>query len=73
MSKHKKEEKFTLPNHRHCLICGKPINAHEQFCGEECKEEFKKFSKRRKMQFVTLFAMYGLMFLALFILPRLIG
>ena len=71
MPKHKKEKNSTLPKHRHCLACGISISVDKQFCGKECEEEFKKFSRRKKMQFIAILALYSLIFVLFFILPRL--
>jgi predicted nucleic acid-binding Zn ribbon protein len=72
MSKHKKNKNSELLNHHHCITCGTVISVDKQFCGEQCEEEFKKFSKRRKMQFIAVLALYGIMFLLFFILPPLL-
>ena len=73
MSRHKKEKNSSLLKHRHCVACGISISVDKQFCGQECEGEFKKFSKRRKMQFIIPLVLYGLIFLLFFILPRVLA
>jgi len=71
MAKRKKESGPVLVKHRHCPICGMPIGLDKQFCGDECKAEFGKASKRRRTQLYAFFLIYILIFVVFFIAPLL--
>jgi predicted nucleic acid-binding Zn ribbon protein len=34
--------------HRHCYICGKPIELSEDFCGLQCEEEYNILKRRNR-------------------------
>lgn len=72
MAKRKKESAPALAKHRHCPVCGLPIELDKQFCGDTCKAEFEKASKKRRTQLYAFFLIYVLIFLfVIFIAPLL--
>ncbi len=47
-----------MEQHKHCRICQKPVPLDEDFCSEECKDEYDDLlSSRKKKQYVV----YGLL------------
>jgi len=70
MTRSKKEDTGILIEHRHCIVCGKPVNLDKIFCGDDCKKEFEKISKKRKVQVVVLVLIY-ISFFLVFIIPQL--
>ena len=53
MSKYLKQaEKFSVPRHRHCVVCATPIPIEREFCGSNCEDEFKRTERKRKYMMV---------------------
>jgi len=51
--------------HKHCKICNKPIPLEEEFCSEECREEYEDLvSSRKKRQYL----LYGLFIVFMIVL-----
>ncbi len=51
--------------HKHCKICNKPIPLEEEFCSEECREEYEDLvSSRKKKQYL----LYGLFIVFMIVL-----
>ena len=44
--------------HNHCHICMKAIPVNEKYCSEECRQQFLKMQKKRKLM---IYFMYGLL------------
>lgn len=42
--------------HRHCVVCGKAIEADEVYCSDECKEVMEKEKKRQRNFMIFMFA-----------------
>ncbi|HDD36600.1 MAG: DUF2116 family Zn-ribbon domain-containing protein [Archaeoglobaceae archaeon] len=50
--------------HRHCVVCGKAIEADKIYCSEECEEVMAKEKKRQRNFMIFMFAiMIGLLIL----------
>lgn len=47
-----------IPQHYHCLICGKPIPVNETLCSNDCKEKYQAIMRRRR---ITIYLMYGIL------------
>ncbi len=47
-------DKLSLPQHKHCLVCGKSIEMGKDFCSPECE---KTVAARRKAQSRTTWIM----------------
>ena len=47
-----------IPQHAHCLMCGKSIPFGETLCSEDCKKKYQNLVKRRKL---ILYLMYGML------------
>lgn len=57
----------TIPQHQHCMICGKAIPADEEVCSESCDEELDSTRrKRRIMQYILYGAVAATTLLILF-------
>jgi len=37
-----------IPEHKHCMICGKSISMEREFCSEDCQEQYNSIMKKRK-------------------------
>ena len=48
-----------VPQHAHCLMCGKSIIVGETLCSEQCKQKYNTMLKRRKL---IVYLMYGMLF-----------
>jgi len=48
----------SIPQHAHCLMCGKSIPFGETLCSEECKQKYQTLLKRRK---IIVYLMYGML------------
>ena len=60
--------------HGHCVICGKAVPPDKKFCSQPCRDKYltheMKQKKKGRVQLIFLFAMMGLMFIMLFLLPN---
>jgi predicted nucleic acid-binding Zn ribbon protein len=43
--------------HRHCVVCGKAIEADKFVCSEECQEKLDKERKRQRNFTIFMFAL----------------
>ncbi len=60
----------TIIPHRHCIVCGKAIEADKSFCSDECKSAWEKERKKQRNFSILLFILIlGLLFL-IFFSPR---
>lgn len=48
-----------VPQHTHCLVCGKSIIIGETLCSEQCKQKYSTMLRRRKL---IVYLMYGMLF-----------
>ena len=49
-----------VPQHAHCLVCGRAIQVDEKTCSDECKAAFERDQQRKKRTLLLLYAMVGL-------------
>jgi len=55
-----------VPQHTHCITCGRAIPLNEKFCSEECERAHKETIRKKKNQLLILYvAAIGIMLLAL--------
>ncbi len=49
------QEQQRVPKHKHCPVCGTPIEIAKEFCSDKCRTEHKKYSrgKVRNMVLIT--------------------
>lgn len=47
-----------IPQHAHCWVCGKAIQAEDKTCSAECKAKMDLQQKKRKQ---LMYVMYGAM------------
>jgi predicted nucleic acid-binding Zn ribbon protein len=40
----------TIPQHRHCFVCGRTHTEDGRFCSEKCKDEKRGELKKKKRQ-----------------------
>ncbi|MCS7130371.1 MAG: DUF2116 family Zn-ribbon domain-containing protein [Archaeoglobaceae archaeon] len=59
-----------LVPHRHCIVCGKAIEADKYYCGDECQQRMEKERKRQRNFTLFMFLML-LIILLMFWLPLL--
>jgi predicted nucleic acid-binding Zn ribbon protein len=59
-----------IPQHTHCLICGKSIIVSETLCSEQCKQKYSKMLRIRKingyLMYVMIFAVFVVAMLVIF-------
>lgn len=74
--KRKKVEGSSLPDHRHCIVCGGvvPPSRKPPVCEGQCEEELIKREKRSRtfnlVWMIMIFGLLALMFLGLFMTPK---
>lgn len=51
-------DKLSLPQHKHCPICGKSMELSRDFCSQECEQAV---AARKKAQRRTTWIMLGVM------------
>jgi predicted nucleic acid-binding Zn ribbon protein len=49
------QEQQRVPKHKHCPVCGTPIEIAKEFCSDKCRTEHKRYSrgKVRNMVLIT--------------------
>lgn len=57
-------DKMTADNHRHCIVCGKPISSSELVCSPECEH---KAAKQRRAQRTSTWILLGIVIFLLVI------
>lgn len=45
-----------LPQHKHCLSCGKAISPSKEYCNDECKQTRIDLIKKKRRQLLMLYA-----------------
>lgn len=58
-----------VPNHAHCVQCGKAIPPSEETCSAECEEERQEDTTRRKRMMYLTYGLLALGFLLLVVGP----
>ncbi|MCL2786619.1 MAG: DUF2116 family Zn-ribbon domain-containing protein [Methanomassiliicoccaceae archaeon] len=60
----------TIPQHRHCFVCGRTHTEDDRFCSEKCKDgkraELKK--KKRQLWIIEILAVAMMVFAIFFIM-----
>lgn len=56
---------MVLVPHRHCVVCGKAIEADKFVCSEECKERLEKERKRQRNFTIFMFLLLIILLLIL--------
>ncbi|HID43617.1 MAG TPA: DUF2116 family Zn-ribbon domain-containing protein [Archaeoglobaceae archaeon] len=55
--------------HKHCIICGKAVEAGRTYCSSDCEEEMKRNQRRqRNFMIFMMILFFGLLFL-IFMVP----
>lgn len=54
-----------IPQHKHCLTCGRAHPADQQYCSTKCEEDFVSMQKRKKK---VLIINYSIMIFFVFLL-----
>jgi predicted nucleic acid-binding Zn ribbon protein len=44
-----------IPQHKHCVECGKAFIGDSRYCSEECKQKGEKRLKARKRNLIVLY------------------
>ncbi len=44
----------SLPKHKHCPVCGNPIDLSKDYCSDKCRVEAKKSSRARTRNFIII-------------------
>jgi len=47
----------SIPQHTHCMICGKAIPFDQKTCSDDCKVKYENYMKKRKMISYALYAL----------------
>lgn len=58
-----------VPNHSHCVQCGKAIPADDRTCSAECADELEEENTRRKRMMYFTYGLLALGFLLLVVGP----
>jgi len=54
VSKFRREEPPSLPKHKHCPVCGTPIDLAKQHCSDKCRVEARRLSRSRTRTFILI-------------------
>ncbi len=54
MSKYQREEPGALRKHKHCPICGTPIEMNKEFCSDKCRLQGRKTARSRTRTFLLI-------------------
>ncbi|MCD6512229.1 MAG: DUF2116 family Zn-ribbon domain-containing protein [Thermoplasmata archaeon] len=55
-----------IPQHSHCIICGKAIPYGEKFCSEKCKKEYENMVKKRKIYIYLMYLALAILVIMMF-------
>ncbi len=54
MSKYRREEPPSMAKHKHCPVCGTPIELSKQYCSDKCRQEGRRVSRSRTRNFILI-------------------
>ncbi|HEY4822827.1 MAG TPA: DUF2116 family Zn-ribbon domain-containing protein [Candidatus Bathyarchaeia archaeon] len=54
MSKYRREEPPSMTKHKHCPVCGTPIELSKQYCSDKCRQEGRRVSRSRTRNFILI-------------------
>jgi predicted nucleic acid-binding Zn ribbon protein len=57
-----------LPQHKHCLTCGRAVSPKDEYCSEACERERMDTLNRKKRQLLMLYAVSVVVVIVAFIL-----
>ena len=46
-----------IPQHKHCVVCGKAIPLGEEFCSDTCRDRYQAEMKKRRFLMNLFYAM----------------
>lgn len=55
-----------VPQHSHCVICGKAVQAEEKTCGPECVKALEQHNKKRRLMMLLMYGLIGFTVVLLF-------
>ena len=60
--------------HKHCVVCGRAVSQAQDFCSQECKDQYNKADKDKgKKNTIQIVIMVVLVIVMIFVVPRLMG
>jgi predicted nucleic acid-binding Zn ribbon protein len=68
MSQIPRERRARIPDHRHCVICGRPVPPKEELCSDECRGVYQDRLKRERRSRVMLLILYVALMASLFLI-----
>ncbi len=68
MSKYRREEPGPLPKHKHCAVCGTPVDMSKEFCSDKCKGERRTYDKKKTRNFILITGIAMTFFIILLLL-----
>ncbi len=57
-----------LPQHKHCLTCGRAISPKNEYCSDECEEKRINTLQKKKRQLLILYAISVVIVIVAFLL-----
>jgi len=60
--------KDVVEDHKHCVVCGKPVELDKFFCSPACEEMFKRSQKQAARARFLMLGMFIVFFVLLIIL-----
>jgi len=67
----KETKYYTIPPHKHCVVCGKPMSEGKDFCSPNCRQAHEKRERKYKrmnlllyLPFIILMAVIALYYLS---------
>ena len=69
MSHMQKDPKVFMVKHRHCSVCGLPVNVNKTFCSPECESQSKKMNRRRTYTLIAMTVIFPVFILLMYLVP----
>ncbi|MCS7146454.1 MAG: DUF2116 family Zn-ribbon domain-containing protein [Nitrososphaerota archaeon] len=66
MSQQKGEKRARIPDHRHCIVCGRPVPPKEEICSDECRNVYEGRLRRERRTRIFLLILYAALLASLF-------
>lgn len=64
-------ERAPVPDHKHCLVCSKPISLNQQTCSPECQQAFtRQLKSQRRTSWIFIGILVVAMLVWLFLAGR---
>jgi len=60
-----------IEDHKHCIVCGKPVEMDKFFCSPSCEEMYKKRQKSMARSRTVMMVIFVVIFIAIILMSSL--